>query len=116
MFKTKLFSIAVMLSALVMSGCASNIFPGGPTPAGMIVTNVRGPAQYLTVATDKDARSTKVGVASVSAIAGLFAFGDASIDKAMKTSGITKVHHVDHQFNSFFFGLWIRNTTIVHGE
>ncbi|KZZ62972.1 TRL domain-containing protein, partial [Oleiphilus sp. HI0128] len=95
--KNKLFGFVIIVSALFMSGCATNLFPGGPTPAGVIITNVKGPAQNLTVATDKDAQSSKMGSASVSAIAGLFAFGDASIDTAMKEAGITKVHHVDHQ-------------------
>ena len=114
--KSRLIAAVLIMVTVFLSGCATNLFPGGPTPAGIIMTNVKGPAQNLTVATDKDAQSRRVGTASVSAFAGLFAFGDASVDSAMKAGGITKVHHVDHQVNSLLLGLWLKNTTIVHGE
>lgn len=114
--KTKFLGAIVILSAVLLSGCATNLFPGGPTPAGVLVTNVKSPAQNLTVATDKEAKSSKSGSSSASAIAGLFAYGDSSVDAAMKQAGITKVHHVDHQVTSYLFGLFLQNTTIVHGE
>lgn len=114
--KSNLVGAAVVLTTVLLSGCATNLFPGGPTPAGIIITNVKSPAQNLTVATDKDAKSSKVGTSSVFAVAGLFAFGDSSIDAAMNDGSISKVHHVDHQVNSFLLGLWLQNTTIVHGE
>ena len=101
--------------ALLSSGCAS-LFPGGPTPAGVIFTNVRSPAQNLAVATDAAFGSQKHGTSSAGALFGLFAFGDASVDAAMKAGGITKVHHVDHQVNFFLFGIWRQNKTIVYGE
>tara|TARA_R110001592_G_scaffold103247_3_gene291001 strand:- start:7740 stop:8099 length:360 start_codon:yes stop_codon:yes gene_type:complete len=114
--KSKLLGFVVIFTAVFLSGCATNLFPGGPTPAGIIVTNVKSPAQNLTVAIDKDAKSTKTGSSSASAVAGLVAFGDSSVDTAMKNGGITKVHHIDHQVNSILLGLWLQNTTIVHGE
>lgn len=107
---------AVVLFTMFLSGCSTNLFPGGPSPAGVIVTNVTSPAQNLTVAIDKDAKSLKMGSSSASAVGGLFAFGDSSVDSAMKSGGISKVHHIDHKINSIFFGLWLQNTTIVHGE
>ena len=117
MHHTKLLVIvAVASSTLLLTGCVSNMFPGGPTPAGVIVTSVTSPAQALTVATDPTAGSQKTGTASGSAFLGLFAFGDAGIDAAMKNGSITKVHHVDHQVNSFLFGFWLQTTTIVHGD
>jgi len=112
------FAICLMFTALCVfaSGCVTNMFPGGPTPAGVISTDVKVPAQNLTVATDATAGSSKVGEASASAILGLVAAGDASIDAAMKAGGIRKVHHVDHQVISFLFGAWLQDTTIVYGE
>ena len=92
------------------------MFPGGPTPSGVFVTNVRSPAQALTVATDASATGSKCGTASAGAVLGLFAFGDASVDAAMKAAGIRKVHHVDHEVNSFLMGVWLQNKTIVYGE
>ena len=57
-----------------------------------------------------------MGASSGRAVLGLFAFGDASIDAAMKQAGIRKVHHVDHQVNMVLMGIWESNTTIVYGD
>ena len=65
---------------------------------------------------DKDAKSIKSGSSSAFAILGLFAFGDASIDAAMKDGNIRRVHHVDHKVNLVLYGIWLRDTTIVHGD
>lgn len=100
----------------ILSGCASGIYPGGPTPAGGLITNVKSPTRSLTVVTDSSATAQKTGTASIGAFLGLFAFGDASIDAAMKDGGITKVHHVDHEVTSFLFGIWLQDKTIVYGE
>ena len=80
------------------------------------MTVVTSPAQHLTVATDKDAQAMKTGESQNMSFLGLFAFGDGGIDAAMKQGGITKVHHVDHTVFSFLWGLWLQNTTVVHGE
>jgi hypothetical protein len=82
----------------------------------LLYTDVKDPAQYLSVAVDTGARGQKVGKASADAFLGLFAFGDSSIDAAMKEGRITKVHHVDHQVQLVLGGLWARATTIVYGE
>lgn len=116
MKKNILLMCAAVFSALFLTGCASNLFPGGPTPAGVIVTNVTAPSQYLAVATDKDAKSDKVGKSSAQAILGLFAFGDASVNAAMKDGDISRVHHVDHQINLVLYGLYLQDTTIVYGD
>ena len=114
--KLLLASLTAICVCVLSSGCVSNMFPGGPTPAGAIVTNVRSPAQNLTVATDASVIGNKCGTSSAGAILGLFAFGDASIDAAMKDAGIKKVHHVDHEVNLVLLGLWLGTTTIVYGE
>jgi hypothetical protein len=109
--------VCVMGAALLLtSGCATAMYPGGPTPAGTIVTSVKSPAQALAVALDPSAKATKTGVSSSSAILGLFANGDASVEAAMQNGGITRVHHVDHEVNAFLLGLYLENKTIVHGE
>ena len=114
----KILAMSLMALAVCMlsSGCVSNMFPGGPTPAGALVSNVRSPAQQLTVATDASASASKCGSASASAFLGLFAFGDSSIDAAMRSAGIKKVHHVDHEVNSFLLGVWLEDKTLVYGE
>ena len=113
----KLIALCLVLSlAFLSTGCVTNMYPGGPTPAGGIVTVVTSPAQKLTVATDPEAQSIKAGEASNMAFLGLFAFGDGSTDAAMLDGGLTKVHHVDHEVISILWGLWLQNKIIVHGE
>jgi len=34
----------------------------------------------------------------------------------MKNGSIMKVHHVDSEFRSFFFGIYSTFTTVVYGE
>jgi hypothetical protein len=115
--QTTVVSLLIGLTAVVaLSSCASNLYPGGPSVAGMIYTGVKDPAQNLSVAVDTGAQGMKVGTSSASAFLGLIAFGDASIDAAMKAGGITKVHHVDHEVQLVLMGLWSSATTIVHGE
>ena len=116
--KMSLFAGVLAMGALALftSGCATGIYPGGPTPAGSLYTSVKSPAQSLAVAMDSSAKSIKTGEASASAILGWFATGDASIEAAMQNGGITKVHHVDHQVKSFLLGLYVEDKTIIHGE
>jgi len=99
-----------------LSGCAANLFPGGPSVAGVIYTGVTDPAQYLAVALDPTVGGRKSGTASSQAFLGLFAFGNSGVDAAMKNGGIAKVHHVDHGVQLVLGGLWARATTIVYGE
>jgi hypothetical protein len=100
---------------MLLSGCATSVYPGGPTIGGGIWTGVIDPAQNLAVAVEPGP-GAKVGEASSMGILGIFAVGDAGLDAAMKNGGITKVHHVDHQVQALLWGLWARTTTIVHGD
>lgn len=108
--------IMVLGIAFPLSGCMSQIFPGWPTPAGGLITSVKSPTLNLAVAKDRDASIEKTGTSTVGAFLGLFAFGDGSIEAAMKNGGITKVHHVDHEVTSFLFGIWMQDKTFVYGE
>jgi hypothetical protein len=99
----------------LLSGCASSFFPGGPSVAGGIYTEVSDPAQNLAVATTASS-GAKRGEASAMGICGLVAQGDASLEAAMKNGGITKVHHVDHQVMSVLGLIYVKTTTIVYGE
>jgi hypothetical protein len=116
-FRRILMFLFVSASAVMLcSGCASNLFPGGPSIAGVLYTDVEDPAQHLAVAMDKAATSTKTGTSSAAGYLGLIATGDASVDAAMKDGGITKVHHVDHKTQLVLWGLWVKSSTIVYGE
>jgi hypothetical protein len=101
--------------AVLLTGCATNLYPGGPSVSGFLYTGVTDPAQNLAVAVEPGP-ATKVGTSSAMGIFGLIATGDASVDTAMKNGGITKVHHVDHKVDLVLGGLWVNTTTIVKGE
>jgi len=98
------------------TGCATNVYPGGPSVSASIYADVTTPAQMLTVATDANAKPVKVGSASSVAVLGLFAGGDGGLSAAMKDGGITRVHHVDHNITLFLYGVYVSDTVIVHGE
>lgn len=106
--------VGMLVSIIFLTGCAS-FYPGGPVPVGSLFTSVRSPVQNLGLTLDATAKPTKKGVASAASVLGLIATGDASVDAAMKNGGITRIHHVDHEVNSFLF-IYASDTTIVYGE
>ena len=109
--------LMLVCSALLLaSGCVTCTYPGGPTPAGLIFAVVTTPAQSLAVATDNSVKSDKQGMATACGLLGLFAYGDSSIDAAMKNGGITKVHHVDHKVVAIFYSFFFTDQTLVYGE
>jgi hypothetical protein len=114
--RTILGLCAAAVVTVSTTGCVSNLFPGGPSVAGVIYTGVTDPAQYLAVAVDPGAKGQKRGTASSQAFLGLFAAGNSGVDAAMNAGGITRVHHVDHQVQLVLGGLWAKATTIVYGE
>lgn len=115
MFKS-VRNAAMGMFVVAASGCATNLHPGGPTPSGLIFSNARSTAPALAIEVSSDVKMAKSGSAMSSAVLGLFAFGDSSVTQAMKSAGITKVHHVDYVNNTVLAGLFISTTTIVYGE
>ena len=113
----KVIFIAVLSMMFLLTGCA---LKGPMPPAGIIFTNVKAPDSSSTLAmrtgNKEDVESLRSGRANATALFGLFAGGDASIEKAMKNGGIKKVHHVDYETTLFFFGLVNSLTTVVYGE
>ena len=61
--------------------------------AGALYTNVTSPSGDK-VATEA-INFEKVGEATCKSVLGLVAWGECSIDGAMKNGGLAKVHHVD---------------------
>ena len=59
--------------------------------------------------------SKKKGEACASNVLGLFATGDASIEKARRQGDVAKVSSVDHSSFSLLF-LYSKFCTVVHGE
>lgn len=59
---------------------------------------------------------TSAGEACTSAVLGLFAFGDSSIEAAKKSAGITKVASVELRTAAIFAWLFHQHCTVVTGE
>lgn len=100
----KLFGL--LLIAGLMSSCAFTTSP----VTGFIYTDVKAP-----LAVTSNTGSTKVGTAKMQSILGIVATGDASIEAAAKSAGITKIHHVDYEATSVI-GVIATFTVVVYGE
>lgn len=100
----KLFGIIILASLL--SSCA---FVMAPT-TGVVYTDVKAP-----FAVTSNEGSSKVGTGEMSSILGIVATGDASIQSAAKSAGITKIHHVDYKAFSVL-GIYATYTIFVYGE
>jgi Zn-dependent alcohol dehydrogenase len=103
--KIKLFALPLSVAVLT-SSCAAVKSP----LIGVWYTNVKAP-----VAVTSNANSTKVGTAEAISVLGLVAIGDASIEAAAKSAGITKIHHVDEESTSFL-GFFAEYKVYVYGE
>jgi hypothetical protein len=100
-------SISVLLLALMLGGCATAAAPVN----GVIWSNVKAPL----TATASAEEPQRVGRASVRSILGVYASGDASIQTAARNGGITEIHHVDYESQSFF-GVLSEFTVVVYGN
>lgn len=103
--KIKMFAMTLSAVAL-MSSCATVKSP----LSGIWYTDVKAP-----VAVTGNSTSTKVGSSEATSILGIVAKGDASIDAAAKSAGITKIHHVDEQSTSIL-GFFAKYKVFVYGE
>ena len=72
--------------------------------------DVKGP-----VAVTSNSNGTKVGSAKATSYLGWIAMGDASIEAAAKSAGITKIHHVD-EHSTNILGIIATYTVLVYGE
>ncbi len=92
--------------ALFFSSCAAVKSP----LIGVWYTDVKAP-----VTATSNSNSTKVGSAEATSFLGIVATGDASIEAASKSAGITKIHHVDEHSTSVL-GLFAKYKVYVYGE
>ncbi|HZM00978.1 MAG TPA: TRL domain-containing protein [Planctomycetota bacterium] len=91
------------------SGCASPDNAGH----GLLAAKVRGTLQAGTLpppAEPVEGRSESYSFLY------LFAYGDASLDAAIRDGGLRRVHHVDWEYKSLLCGLLAVHTTIAVGE
>ena len=108
----KIIVCTLGLTALVfLNGCAS-AWPSANTGGvnGVVYANVTGPLWV-----SPNAGGSKVGSASAESILGIVGTGDASVQAAASKAGITKVNHVDQNYQHFL-GIWAEYTVTVYGE
>jgi len=104
----KKVAVVVIMACIGMSfltGCATS------DPRGIAYTNLRLPVAV----TSNSGQSTKVGTAECKSLLSLVATGDASIETAKKSAGITKINHVDWEVENIL-GLIGTYKVIVYGE
>jgi hypothetical protein len=94
----------IVISAALLTGCATSY------PIGQIYTELK-----LPVAVTTNVNASKVGIAECKSILGLVAIGDASIETAKRSAGITKVSHVDWEVENIL-GLIGKYKVTVYGE
>lgn len=81
---------------------------------GLFYTNATYPIT-ATGASTKDLKELKKGSASTTNILYCVELGNASIEKAVKNAGITKISHIDVNEKSIFI-FWRKVTVHVYGE
>ena len=109
-------------AALLLSSCAL-LFPKVPVapPPGFIYSEFKAP--LMTDMEQTPASAPKTGKATTQFLWVLypifsFAFDDASIERAAKNGGITKIYYADYEVttvNVLLFA-FTKYTTIVYGE
>ena len=103
-------SICVILASAAITGlCSCSTISSGAGIGALYTGTSEGK-----IATSNTV-GTKVGTSSCIGVLGLVAVGDASINKAAKEGGITKISHVDVQKTSVL-GLFANYKTVVYGE
>jgi hypothetical protein len=98
--------LIISVLALFLTSCIAVSTP----VLGTLYTDVKAP-----LAATSNSGSSKVGTATAQAIFGLVATGDASIEAAAKSAGITKIHHVDYHSKNIL-GIIGTFTVMVYGE
>jgi len=111
-----LFAVRMALKGMLaasfiqLSGCAWSY---SPVP-GILYSDVKTPAPDLTVATTAE-RGTRIGRATCTSIFGLIAYGDCSIEAAMKDGNLHSVQFVDVKHQNVL-GAYATYTLTVRGE
>ncbi len=98
--------LAAMLAVVTLSFSSC----GTVGMIGTIYTGYTAPA-----AVTSNELGDKVGTAATISVLGIVAVGDAGINQAAKSAGITKISHVDVKTISLL-GLFTANKYFVYGE
>ncbi|MDD5507183.1 MAG: TRL-like family protein [Bacteroidales bacterium] len=98
--------MVLLIGVFFLAGCAVVKTP----LTGFIYSDVKAP-----FAVTSNTGADRVGTAEATSILGIVALGDASIDAAAKSAGITKIHHVDEHVTGIL-GIYARYKVVVYGE
>lgn len=90
-------------TAFLLSSCAAVKSP----VTGYVYQETQSP-----VSVTSNPLGSKKGEATATSVLGWFAFGDASVQKAAKDGGITKISHIDQKSTSVL-GLFAKYTITV---
>ena len=104
----KRLSVFVIVSFFAMSvaGCA----PVATPAIGLLYTGVAWDGGV------KGATGPKRGEACATSVLGLIATGDASVETAANSAGITDITGTDHSSTIIFLGIYGKYCTIVYGS
>ena len=98
-------------SLVLFAGCASVVPPAqSGSLNGGLYAKVSAPLWVTS-----NSGGTKCGSASATSILGIVATGDASIQAAASSAGITKIQHVDQTVEHVLM-FWAKYTVTVYGE
>lgn len=95
-----LLSTAALAASLLLSGCYMNVVT--PTPNLTVRLEANSPARS--------------GTATCTEVLWNFAFGDCSINAALRNGSLSRVHHVDSKTKVIFYGLYSELTITAYGE
>jgi hypothetical protein len=112
----KPFLSLLMGLSLMVVGCTMVKAPVVP-PGGLIFTNYKAP---LTTNFQSTPQSSRVATSEAMFLREPFfgttwAWGDASIQTAVRNSGMTTIHYADYEYLSVL-GLFAKTTVRVHGD
>lgn len=102
--KRLMAAIVLVLSLSLLTGCGGLVYTGVKTP----MTQISSPLS--------DTPGAKVGKSSCKAYAWVVTVGDCSIESAMKSGGIKRIHHVDTEITSVLGGAYGNLTMVVYGD
>lgn len=104
--KKLIATVTLIAFALFFAGCAT------PYPVGSLFTELELP---VAATSNTAASSSKKGTASCESYLGLFAVGEASIERAAQNGNIKKITHIDWHVKNIL-GIYGIYTVTVYGE
>ncbi len=116
MRRAGIYLLVLGVAAVVFTGCAAGLGSGlTSVPMPMLFADYKVPCNRIQAPEGEVATASKVGEAEAINVLGIVAVGDASIQSAMKSGQITKIHHVDcHVYG--ILGIFTQVTMLVYGE